>query len=309
VTDPSWSNAREGDADAFGVLVERHHRAALRAAVTALGAVDEADDAVQEAWIAARDRLAGFRGEAAFRTWLLAIVWHKAADRRRGVGRWLRRLVSMDEGGRGAAAGVPSIAFTAGGPSPERAALDTEQQRTIARLVRALPPKLRDPLLLVGSGDYSYDDVAAMLRTPVGTVKWRVSEARRQLRVLLWRIVRIPGADVVNRRLVVADAPQQPRGDHLGGGFGRHLGAPLPAAGPFDVHAHAEPGAFELDDLVGRRRIGGERLAANPPEQIAIGLRGPPELSRLVGGDGGGRGGPDRRVTGRRDADRSGEDE
>lgn len=179
--------AQRGDSDAFGVLVERHHRAALRAAVAALGAADEADDAVQEAWIAARDRLAGFRGDAAFRTWLLAIVWHKATDRRRGIGRWVRRLVSMDTREEPPGA-VPSLAFTARGPSPERAALDGEQQRTIARLVRALPPKLRDPLVLVGSGDYSYDDVAAMLATPVGTVKWRVSEARRQLRVKLTRL-------------------------------------------------------------------------------------------------------------------------
>ena len=179
--------AQRGDSDAFGILVERHHRAALRAAVAALGVVDEADDAVQEAWIAARDRLAGFRGDAAFRTWLLAIVWHKATDRRRGVGRWVRRLVSMDAGVETTAA-VPSLSFAAGGPSPERAALDGEQQRTIARLVRALPRKLRDPLVLVGSGDYSYDDVAAMLATPVGTVKWRVSEARRQLRVKLTRL-------------------------------------------------------------------------------------------------------------------------
>ena len=138
--------AQRGDSDAFGVLVERHHRAALRAAVAALGAVDEADDAVQEAWIAARDRLAGFRGDAAFRTWLLAIVWHKATDRRRGVGRWVRRLVSMDAGDATPGAGAPPSRSPLRGPSPERAALDGEQQRTIARLVRALPPKLRDPL-------------------------------------------------------------------------------------------------------------------------------------------------------------------
>jgi RNA polymerase sigma-70 factor (ECF subfamily) len=183
--------AREGDSDAFGVLVERHHRAALRAAVAALGRADEADDAVQEAWIAARDRLDGFRGEAAFRTWLLAIVWHKATDRRRGVIRWLSRLVSLDPGAEDAAFGATApLAFVAQAetPSPERAALDGERQQTIARLVRALPAKLRDPLLLVGSGDYSYDDAAAMLATPVGTVKWRVSEARRQLRVKLTRL-------------------------------------------------------------------------------------------------------------------------
>jgi RNA polymerase sigma-70 factor (ECF subfamily) len=184
--------AREGDSDAFGVLVERHHRAALRAAVAALGRPDDADDAVQEAWMAARDRLAGFRGDAAFRTWLLAIVWHKAADRRRGVLRWLSRLVALDQGGgEDAAPGAPAalaLVATVQAPNPERAALDGERQRTIARLVRALPAKLRDPLLLVGSGDYSYDDVAAMLATPVGTVKWRVSEARRQLRVKLTRL-------------------------------------------------------------------------------------------------------------------------
>jgi RNA polymerase sigma-70 factor (ECF subfamily) len=185
--------AREGDSDAFGVLVERHHRAALRAAVAALGRADEADDAVQEAWIAARDRLDGFRGEAAFRTWLLAIVWHKAADRRRGVVRWLSRLVALDPGGEDAAFGAaaplaPMALLPTAAPSPERAALDGEQQRTVARLVRALPAKLRDPLLLIGSGDYSYDEVASMLAIPVGTVKWRVSDARKQLRVKLTRL-------------------------------------------------------------------------------------------------------------------------
>jgi RNA polymerase sigma-70 factor (ECF subfamily) len=182
--------AREGDSDAFGVLVERHHRAALRAAVAALGRADEADDAVQEAWIAARDRLDGFRGEAAFRTWLLAIVWHKAADRRRGVTRWLARLVSLD-GGTAPAVGdtAPLLAFVdSGTTTPERRALDGEQQRTVAGLVKTLPPKLRDPLLLIGSGDYSYDEVASMLAIPVGTVKWRVSDARRQLRVKLTRL-------------------------------------------------------------------------------------------------------------------------
>jgi RNA polymerase sigma-70 factor (ECF subfamily) len=182
--------ARVGDSDAFGVLVERHHRAALRAAVAALGRPDEADDAVQEAWIAARDRLADFRGEAAFRTWLLAIVWHKAADRRRGVTRWLARLVSLD-GGTAAIAGetAPLLAFVdSGTTTPERRVLDGEQQRTVAGLIKALSPKLRDPLLLIGSGDYSYDEVASMLGLPVGTVKWRVSDARKQLRVKLTRL-------------------------------------------------------------------------------------------------------------------------
>ena len=63
-----------------------------------------------------------------------------------------------------------------------------ELSEQTSRLVRSLSAKLRDPLLLIGSGDYSYDEVAAMLGIPVGTVKWRVSEARRQLREKLERL-------------------------------------------------------------------------------------------------------------------------
>jgi RNA polymerase sigma-70 factor, ECF subfamily len=176
--------ARHGEAAAFEALVTRHHQAARRAAIAALGSADDADDVAQEAWIAAHARLADFQGASSFRTWLLAIVWNKALDRRRQVGRWLRRMVSLDFG---AALGLSST-LAERRPSPERRVLGDELSEQTTRLVRALSAKLRDPLLLVGSGDYSYDEVAAMLGIPVGTVKWRVSEARRQLRAKLERL-------------------------------------------------------------------------------------------------------------------------
>ena len=55
-------------------------------------------------------------------------------------------------------------------------------RRDIRAAIRALPPKLRDALLLAQSGDYSYEEIGAMLRSPVGTIKWRVSQARRVVR-------------------------------------------------------------------------------------------------------------------------------
>src|SRR6185436_13485465 len=91
--------ARHGEAEAFEALVTRHHQAAPRAAIAALGSADDADDVAQEAWISAHARLQDFQGASSFRTWLLAIVWNKALDRRRQVGRWLRRMVSLDLGG------------------------------------------------------------------------------------------------------------------------------------------------------------------------------------------------------------------
>ena len=62
------------------------------------------------------------------------------------------------------------------------------QEAAIAQVVRALPRKLRDPFLMAASGDHRYEDIALLLGTPVGTVKWRVSEARRLVRTKLHRL-------------------------------------------------------------------------------------------------------------------------
>ncbi len=198
--------ARGGDPSAFEELVVRHHRAALRAALAALGSTEDADDVAQEAWIAAHARLRDFRQEASFRTWLLTIVWNKALDRRRRLGRALRRLVSLDQGwdeADGATLQTASVAHTRAGSqaadgasamapalaiSPEQRVLHDDFQDRVRRLVRALPAKLRDPLLLMGSGEHRYEDVAALLGVPTGTVKWRVAEARRLLKTKLERL-------------------------------------------------------------------------------------------------------------------------
>jgi DNA-directed RNA polymerase specialized sigma24 family protein len=52
----------------------------------------------------------------------------------------------------------------------------------IRQAIRALPEKLRDALLLAQSGEYSYDEIGAMVKAKTGTIKWRVSEARRRVK-------------------------------------------------------------------------------------------------------------------------------
>ena len=71
--------------------------------------------------------------------------------------------------------------------TPEQLVADEQLRRDIERGIRALSPTLRDTLLLVQTGDYSYDEIAAMLKAPLGTIKWRVSEARRTVRKFLGR--------------------------------------------------------------------------------------------------------------------------
>ena len=175
--------AQAGDAGAFGELVERNRRAVYRAAYAALGSAADADDVTQDAFVTAYRKLGAFRGDSSFRTWMLTIAWRKAIDRRKSLTRWMRMMVTHDEFAEGSTGVAERI------PAPQRAhdelLAGDELNRQVKRLVAALPRKLRDALLLAGSEEHSYDEIARILSIPVGTLKWRVSEARRILRTKL----------------------------------------------------------------------------------------------------------------------------
>jgi RNA polymerase sigma-70 factor, ECF subfamily len=176
------ARARQGDPAAFGALVDRHRSAVYRAALAALGSHAEAEDAAQEAFLLAYRRLTGFRGDASFKTWLLTIAWHQAINRRRSMTRLLRQIVqpARDEDQESTLEQLPARDV-----SPEDAAARGQLHRAIRAAIRSLTPKLRDALLLAQSGDYSYAEIGAMLDVPVGTIKWRVSEARKQVKARL----------------------------------------------------------------------------------------------------------------------------
>lgn len=169
--------ARRGDTAAFGTLVDRHGCAVQRAAMAVLRSRQEAEDVAQEAFVTAYRKLDTFRGESAFRTWLLRIAWREAQDRRRSLGRRLRRFVAaVDDDGL-----VPAPILAAR-PRQEEALAAAELSAHVRRLLAGLPAKLREALLLASTGEHSYDDMAAILDVPAGTLKWRVSEARRLLK-------------------------------------------------------------------------------------------------------------------------------
>lgn len=170
----------KGDSTAFGELVLRHGPAVYRAALAALGSASDAQDVMQDAFVLAFQKLSHFRHDASFKTWLLTITWRRALRWRRSPSRRLSRLVALDEEGR------PEAQET--GPSAEQALIASEVHRDAARLIRTLPKRLRDPLLLSATGRYSYEELSDILDIPTGTVKWRVSEARRLLRAKLARL-------------------------------------------------------------------------------------------------------------------------
>ena len=177
MTDADLVNrARRGDPAAFGELVDRHRTAVYRAALAALGSHADADDVAQETFVSAYRRLSGFRGDASFKTWLLTIAWNQSINRRRSLVRVWRRIVEpkIDE--------EPVDAPVAAHESPESRLMTDELRSAIRDTIRALPAKLRDTLLLAQSGEHTYEEIATMTGAPLGTIKWRVSEARKVIR-------------------------------------------------------------------------------------------------------------------------------
>jgi RNA polymerase sigma-70 factor, ECF subfamily len=171
--------ARRGDPAAFGELVTRHRSAVYRAARAALGSHADAEDAAQDAFLAAYRQLDGFRGDSSFKTWLLTITWHQAINRRRTIARLWRLIVRP---GSDPEVDAPFERVAALGRTPEEAVVDGEFREAIRTAIRALSPKLRDALVLAQAGEYTYEEIGAMLNAPIGTIKWRVSEARRSIR-------------------------------------------------------------------------------------------------------------------------------
>jgi RNA polymerase sigma factor (sigma-70 family) len=160
--------------DAYGYLLARHTAIAHRTAIL-LGAGDDADDVVQEAFVKAFQRLGNYRGDSGFRRWLLAIVGNETRNlhrsRRRRDGLVLRAVVGGD---RGPAPVDPSDSVEA-----------SERRRDLVAALRRLDHRERDVLICRYLLDLSESETAATLDLSKGTVKSRAFRALAKLRVVL----------------------------------------------------------------------------------------------------------------------------
>lgn len=136
----------------------------------------EADDVVQEAFLRAFRGFDSLRGADA-RGWLLAIVRNCHATALKQQQR--RGFVPLPEE-HDAQFGSETIAAV---PDPETASAAEDDNRTLARLIAALPEEHREVLLLREMEDMSYGEIATVTQVPIGTVMSRLSRARAALKV------------------------------------------------------------------------------------------------------------------------------
>ena len=167
------ARSRDGDLDAYAVLVARYTLRAHRAAFL-LGAGEESDDVVQEAFVKAFRHLSRFRAGEPFAPWLLRIV----ANETRNLTRSRRR--------RSALALRLSAAEPAGqADGPADQVLAAERRTQLVAAVNALPDRERRVLVCRYFLDLSEAETAQVLQWPLGSVKSRTFRALNRLRGLL----------------------------------------------------------------------------------------------------------------------------
>jgi RNA polymerase sigma-70 factor (ECF subfamily) len=158
---------------ALDVLYERHHRLALALACRMLGDQQGGEDVVQEVFLAVWRQAAKYQSErGSVKTWLLAMVHHRAVDRLRRKG--VSGMAELDE----------QLADSRVAPVWQQA-FDQIRGEQIATALAELPAEQRETIELAYFGGKSQTEIAAQQGVPLGTVKGRTRLALEKLRGLL----------------------------------------------------------------------------------------------------------------------------
>jgi RNA polymerase sigma-70 factor (ECF subfamily) len=188
--DVDWqlvTRVQRGDKHAYELLVSKYQRRITRLLSRIIRDPSDIEDVAQEAFIKAYRALPSFRGESAFYTWLYRIAIntaknHFAAQGRRAPTRAvagdLEDAENLDEG-----LALRDVA------TPDALLLSKQVGEAVNRAIERLPEDLRTAIVLRELEGMSYDEIAAAMNCPVGTVRSRIFRAREavaaELRPLL----------------------------------------------------------------------------------------------------------------------------
>ena len=179
------SRARDGDREAFGALVEQYRDNVYRLAYRMCGNAYDADEAAQEAFVAAWRALPNFRGDAKFSTWLYRLTTNAAID----VMRREKRHQTVGDG--------EMVDLADDADSPQETVERTEQQEAVQKALATLSEEYREVLLLRYMEELDYAEIAEVLQLPSGTVKSRINRAKAALKTALLKSGNIFGGSSV----------------------------------------------------------------------------------------------------------------
>ncbi len=181
--------AQNGDTQAFGELMTPHEKRIYALCFRMSGNREDALDCAQEAMLRVWRALGSYRKQASFTTWLYRVVTNTCLDSLRK--KKIRPSISLD-------------ALTDMGFSPQDDSADpsfhaesTARKQTLHESIRELQPDMRAALILRDVQGFSYEEVAAILDTPLGTIKSRINRAREKLRSILFQNAELFGVAAV----------------------------------------------------------------------------------------------------------------
>ena len=168
-----------GNTAAFGLLIRRYQDRLFNAVLRVVDSSEDAADVVQEAFLNAYQSLNSFKGDSEFFTWLYRIAFNAAISLRRKR----KAVVSIDGASdeKGIAEPVDPSEYGRPGATLERSEEDGQLLAALGRL----SPEHRAVLVLKDLEGQKYEDIAAVLDVPIGTVRSRLHRARLELRDLL----------------------------------------------------------------------------------------------------------------------------
>jgi len=174
--------AQQGNTQAFADLVDRHKGRVYRTLFQVVGNDQDAQDLAQEVFLKVYRSLAGYRGDAAFTTWLhrltlnLAFDWLRAR-KRRPLQVPLEPPPDPDE--------RPARELASPDESPEELALRHDRHRQLHKTIQELPDDYREVVMLHHFHHLSYQQIAERLDAPVRTIETRLYRARLLLKKML----------------------------------------------------------------------------------------------------------------------------
>lgn len=166
---------QRGDKRAFDLLVSKYQRKLGRLLSRFIRDPSEVEDVTQEAFIKAYRALPGFRGESAFYTWLYRIGINTAKNHLVALGRRAPTSTEMDaEEAENLESGEQLRDLN----TPENQMMSRQVGETVNQTLLELPEELRTALTLREIEGLSYEEIAAAMQCPVGTVRSRIFRAR-----------------------------------------------------------------------------------------------------------------------------------
>jgi len=169
--------ARKGDQRAFDLLVRKYQHRIFALISRYVRDQDEVQDVAQEAFIKAWRALPRFRGDSAFYTWLYRIAVNTAKNHLVSMG---RRPPGSDIDAEEAEQFIGSDGLQDIG-TPESNLMSQELEAVINQAINGLPQELKTAVTLREFEGLSYEDIAAVMECPVGTVRSRIFRAREAI--------------------------------------------------------------------------------------------------------------------------------